>query len=432
MADNQEKKLHPFCFPDMEKEYARSSVQEIAPDVWQIEGCIGFSFFLSPPSSNVYILRDGDMVFMLDAGVQPFYRSRILEVLRTYVAKGAKTLVLMDTQGHWDHAMNNDVVLEAGFDKVRFLLPEPEVPVIETPTHWLGDFRMLEYYYEPYRDWIPLLQEIEQYARAFPTYQEPAYQEVWRNILALTDDKSGKAFRSAIRLLLDRVILPGKRSLAECAEVLTLDGREKRRFGDTEFYGWQVGRFFIIHDGSHSPGHVCLYDPLNRLALTGDVTVEINPPFYDSTFEKCITAAAGLRRMAEQGFIALASDSHRSPTWFPEVVKGIQIEPLHPVELADAARSQEECVGFFLAFEDFYRELRDETLSALARLGEATIPEIVTELFTSPSKAVQFKKALPFPSRPEVLVVDVLKDNGFNRRVDGDRILFSPPQRWRF
>jgi len=432
MADHQERKVHPFSFPDMEKEYARSRVQELAPDVWQIEGCIGFSFFLSPPSCNVYILRDGDMVFMLDSGVQPFYRGRILEVLRRYVAKGVKTLVLMDTQGHWDHAMNNDVVLEAGFEKVRFLLPEPEVPVIETPTHWLGDLRMLEYYYEPYRDWIPLLKEIEQYARHFPAYHDEAYQEVWRAILALADDTSGQAFRGALRLLLDRVILPGKRPLAECAEVLALEGREKRRFGDTEFSGWQVGRFFIIHDGSHSPGHVCLYDPLNRLALTGDVTVEINPPFFDSSFEKCIQTTAGLRRMAEQGFIALASDSHRSPTWFPEVVKGMRIEPLHPVELVDAARSQEECVVFFQVFEDFYRELRDETLSALARLGEATIPEIVAELFTSPSKAVQFKKVFPFPSRPEVLVVGVLKDSGFCRRGDGDRILFSPPKRWRF
>ena len=110
----------------------------------------------------------------------------------------------------------------------------------------------------------------------------------------------------------------------------------------------------------------------------------------------------------------------------------MQLEPLHPVELADAARSQEECVGFFQAFEDFYRELRDETLAALNRLGEATITEIVAEFFTSETRAVQFKKILPFPSRPEVLVVDVLKDNGFNRRLDGDRILFSPPRRWRF
>lgn len=432
MANNQEKKLHPFCIPDMEKEFSRSRVQEIAPDVWQIEGCIGLSFFLSPPSSNVYILADGEMLFMLDSGIHPFYRSRILEVLRRYRRKGAKTLVLMDTQGHWDHTLNNDVILEAGFDRVRFLLPEPEVPIIETPTHWLSDFRNLEFYCDPYRDWTPLLREIEQFARSFPTYHDEAYQDVWRSILALGNDPNGPAFRCAIRLFLDRIVLPGKRTLAEYADVLTLEGREERRFGDTAFHGWQVGRFFIIHDGSHSPGHVCLYDPLNRLALTGDVTVEINPPFYDSSFEKCIHTAAGLRRMAEQGFIALASDSHRSKTWFPNVIQGMEIEPLHPAELEDVVRSQDECVGFFRAFENFYGDLRDETLAAFTRLGEATIPEIVAELFKSDTKAVKFKKALPFPSRPEVLVVDILKDNGFTRRVDGDRILFSPPKRWRF
>jgi glyoxylase-like metal-dependent hydrolase (beta-lactamase superfamily II) len=424
-------KVHPFAIPGLDNDYARSAVKEIAPDVWMVEGVVGFSFFLSPPSSNVFILRDGDMVFMLDSGLQPFYRQRILDVLRQFKAKGAKTLVLMDSQGHWDHSLNNDVVLEAGYDQVRFLLPEPEVPVIESLTHWLGDFRAMEYYSDPYGKWIPLIAEIENFARTFPAYEEPQYQDVWRSILALKDEKTPAAFRMALRFLFERVIGPGKRSLSECAEILSLDSREFRRYGDSEFYGWQVGRFFIIHDGSHSPGHVCLYDPQNRLLLTGDVTVEINPPFFDCSFDKCVSTNRAFRRMAEQGYVALASDAHRSKEWFPKLIEGLGVDPLTPLQLTDCMRGQEECIGFFGAFEKFFAEMRDEVLAAHERIGEATIEEIVQEFFKSETKSVKFKKAFIFPSRPELLVMTVLREHGFKRRVDGDRILFTPPEKWR-
>jgi glyoxylase-like metal-dependent hydrolase (beta-lactamase superfamily II) len=425
-------KLHPFCFPDMEEAFAKSAVREIAPDVWQIEGFAGFSFFLAPPSSNVYILRDGDIVFMLDSGMQPFYRQRILDVLRKYSAAGCSTLVLMDTQGHWDHALNNDVVLDAGFKTVRFLLPEPEVPVIDCAYHWLGDFRKLEAFYNPYESWRDILQEIERYARNFKEYEEPQYALVWKYLSELRPDSSYEDYRMALKLLTDRVLVGNKRNLAERAEILPLSSREKRTFGDTEFMGWQVGRFFVIHDGSHSPGHVCLYDPQNRLLLSGDVTVEINPPFFDSSFEKCITAARGLRRMAEQGFVELASDAHRSKAFFKDAMSMLNIEVLNPVQLEDCARGEDECIAFFSTFEKYYSGLRRDVLETHARLGEATVKQIVEELFKLDTPEAKFKKSLPFPSRPNVLVTRILDENGYRKRVSGDKILFSPKEPWRF
>lgn len=424
--------IHPFCDPALPATFERSTKTELAPDVWFLEGFIGFSFFGAPPCSNIFILRDGDLVFLLDTGMHPYYREKTREVLREYAAHGAKTLVLMNTQGHWDHALNNRVILEAGFPEVRFLLPEPEVPVIASTAHWLGDMHRLEAYYPPYREWLGQIAAFEEHARGFSAYGDEGYTELWQIARSLTADSPPGLFRAALQLLCDRVLYPDFRSMAERAEILSLAGRELRRFGDVEVWGWQVGRFFIIHDGGHSPGHVALYDPRYGILLGGDTTIEINPPFFDSHWGRTIAAVTNLRRMAEQGFIELATDSHRSKTWFAELAAFAGIEPLHPLQFADAARGRDECVAFYRTFEDFYIELRDETLAAHARLGEATIPEIAAALFASDKRAVAFKKHLPFPSRPEVLVTHVMRESGAGRRKAGDRILFTPRETWSF
>ncbi len=103
---------------------------------------------------------------MVDSGMHPYYRPKILNILKKLKDKGAKTLVLMVTQGHWDHAMNNDVILEAGYEDVRFLLPEPEAETLQSTQHWIGDMRKLEEYIDsPYEGWIELIKQFEEYAR---------------------------------------------------------------------------------------------------------------------------------------------------------------------------------------------------------------------------------------------------------------------------
>ncbi|MEW6264244.1 MAG: MBL fold metallo-hydrolase [Thermodesulfobacteriota bacterium] len=423
---------HPFCFPELKAALERTREKEILPDVWLLEGNLGLSFFLAPPSSNIYLLRDRDLVVLLDTGLHPYYRPKILNVLERWRRDGARTLVLLVSQGHWDHALNNEVVLAAGYDQVRFLLPEPEVPVIESMHHWLADLTKLETFFDPYPQWTELLTQFEQYARTRAGYTEPEYAEVWTAIKGMAERPDRKAFRSAIKLLGERILFRRFRSLAEQAEILPLSGRERRRFGDVEVLGWSVGRFFIIHDASHSPGHLCLYDPKNKLIISGDVTIEINPAFFDTSMERLTQASGNLRRMAEQGFIEIAADAHRNPTAFQELVGFLGIDPLHPTELSDVCRGREECAAFFRIFEDYYREMRDETLAAWERLGQASLPEILAELAKSPSRFVKFKLALPFPSRPEVLVARILDENGYIRRSVDDRLVFSPPEKWRY
>jgi len=67
--------------PGQEKELRRSFTREIVPDVWMLEGYISDFFLLKPASSNVFLLRDGDSLLILDTGTYPFYRERMLETL---------------------------------------------------------------------------------------------------------------------------------------------------------------------------------------------------------------------------------------------------------------------------------------------------------------------------------------------------------------
>jgi glyoxylase-like metal-dependent hydrolase (beta-lactamase superfamily II) len=424
--------VHPFCFPELEATLQQTKEKEILPDVWLLEGNLGVDFFLAPPSSNIFLLRDGDLAVVFDTGLHPYYRPKVLKVLEKWRRDGAKTLVLLDSQGHWDHALNNELVLSAGYDQVRFLLPEPEVPVIESIHHWLGDFTKLENYYDPYPGWTGLLTQFEQYARTREGYDRPEYAPAWAAIHDLARHPGRKSFRGAIKLLAERVLMRDFRSLAEQAEILPLAGRERRRFGDVEVLGWAVGRFFLIHDGSHSPGHICLYDPKHRLVLSGDVTIEINPAFFDSSMAKLIQAAGLLKRMAEQGLIEMVGDAHRNPEGFGFLMQFVGVEPLHPTELADVIRGSADCTAFFRTFENYYVALRDEVCLTLRDLGRADLPQLTAALSQSSNHYVHFKMALPFPSRPELLVARILDEEGCPAVVENGRKLFSLPAAWSF
>jgi len=394
-----------FPVPGIIKELKRSRVIELAPDVWMLEGFLGDQFLTAPPSSNIYILRDGDTLVLLDTGTYPFYRETIKKIIRRYKNEGIKRLILMLTQGHFDHVANNDVILEAGIEDVRFLLPEPEVPVIDLRGHWLGDFKKLEEYYNPY-SFFPL---------------DP---------LTAPIRAAGVVSQGLARSLLKTsfsVLFRGIRTLVERAEILTLESRKKKTFGDVELMGWEVGRFFAVHDATHSPGHLSLYDPENKLLLTGDATLEINPAFFYSSIDRCIEMSAKFMSMAEQDFIRLAADSHRSSIFMPSLFEKYGAEPLAPVQVADMAQGKDECVTFYALFESYYTQLKDETLTALNRLGSATVAEVVEELEGSTNPSVTLKKGLRFPnfpSRMDVLAATVLKEAGIKPRKEGSRIVF--------
>jgi glyoxylase-like metal-dependent hydrolase (beta-lactamase superfamily II) len=391
----------------LERELERSTVVEIAPDVWMLEGYLGDEFLTRPPSSNVYVLRDGDSLLLLDSGKHAFYRERILQIIDRCRADGVKRITLMLTQGHFDHAFNNDVVLETGLPW-QFLLPAPEVGRLDFAEDALQDLVMLG----EYEDVLTTM---------FSWSRETAPVRVVEKI-------SRSLARKLLRFSFTR-LMGGARTLTDRAQILSLESRVKRRFGSVELQGWEVGRFFAVHDASHTPGHISLYDPENKLLLAGDVTVEINPAFFYTSMRACTEAAGWFRRMAEEGLVELAADSHRSKTFFPELFEKYRMEPLHETQLADAVRGKDACAAFFGTFEDYYRMLQEEVISAHRRIGPSTVGEIVEELRASPAPAVRLKCGLKwpaFPSRMDVLVASVLKEAGVTPERQGNRIVLPP------
>lgn len=427
---------NPFCDPGMLKELEQSRVMEIAPDVWLLEGHAGTMFFTSPPTCNIFIMRDGDMVLMVDSGHHAFYRDRILSILRRFVQEGAKELILMVSHGHWDHGKNNDIIYEAGYERVRFLLPEPEFHTINIPDHMIANFHKAREYYDPLVMIPDGLRFYAEWAKAFPEYNDPKYQETWKIIESLPAEYDYDSAFAAWESVLTNVLCPDLSTyVIDKAEMLSLESRETRRYGDVEFQGWPVGRFFAIHDASQSPGHICIYDPLNKLMITGDATLEINPPFFDCGFNACIEICQKCLRMSEQGDIVMATDAHRTSQWWIRLFTAWGVEPLDPLQLVDAARGRDECTSFYKMWVDYFSSLREETLQAHSRIGEATVPEIVEELRRSTNKYVVFKLGLSMPyipSVPELLVAKVLAEGGASRRVEGDRILFRPIEKWSF
>jgi glyoxylase-like metal-dependent hydrolase (beta-lactamase superfamily II) len=383
----------------------RSRVMELTPDITMIEGYISDDFFFKPPSCNCFVLRDGDLVLLVDTGTYPFYRDAILEVLRKHRRDGAKRLVLMLTQGHFDHVCNNDVILEAGYDDVRFLLPEVELHTMDLYHHWMGDWKAMMEYYDPYRE----------FPMAFPT---AAVRIAGRMSTKVAQSMLSNSCRRLFR---------GINTLADRAEILAMDGRTEWSFGDVSFKGWEVGRFLAIHDATHSPGHLSFYDPKDKVLLTGDATLEINPAFFDSSLETCLRVMGDLKRFAAQGYVELATDGHRSSIWMGELMRTFDRGPVDPIQVVDAARGRDECVTMLGFFEDYYAALKREVLDALALLGEATVPELVEEFQGSSDPYARLKTALVFPkipSRVDVMVANVMKEAGLPRRREGDRILF--------
>ncbi len=397
-----------LTLPGQEKELKRSFKREIADGIWMLEGYVSDFFLIKPASSNTFVLRDEDTVLIVDPGLYPFYRRRILDIVERLRRDGVKKVVLAVTQGHFDHVGNNDVILETGVEDKRFILPEPELEVIDL----LNDFT----------------RDIDELARLYDVFS--MMDGTLMSPLRAASRVSPYLARSIIRAHF-AMLFGGLGTMSDDVEVLTLDTREKRAFGSVEVVGWPVGRFFLIHDGSHSPGHVSVYDPESKFLMSGDVTVEINPAFYYSSMDRCIETAGKFRTMAEEGYVELASDSHRSSTFLPERFERWGLMPLDDVQLTDVARGRAQCVAFFGVFERLFSRLKETVLEAHRDLGEATIPQIVGRTMSADNPALRFKKGMKFerfPSRMDVLVATVLREAESPGEAGEDGVVFYPAE----
>jgi glyoxylase-like metal-dependent hydrolase (beta-lactamase superfamily II) len=425
----------PFADKAMLEDLEKTRVMEIAPEVWELEGYSAPQYFIKPPSCNIFIIRDRDTVLIMDTGEHGFYRERILKILRKFKQEGAKELTLILSHGHHDHGRNNDVIYEAGYKKTRFLLPEPEFHVLDIPNYIIDQERKLLEYYDHYYGRQGALEGIRNWAKQFPAYANPQYQNAWKIIESLPLKYDQEKNRTAWEAVAKEVLFSDLSSYCrDKAELLPLASREKRTFGDVEVLGWMIRRFFFIHDGSQSPGHVSLYDSKYKLMITGDATLELNPVLFDSSLNSCIDICEKCLRMAEQGYIELATDGHRTSQWWGRTLQAWGLEPLDRMVLLDAARGKEECIDFYRFWRDYYSTIKEEVLRSHSRIGEASIQEILDELRKSDNRYVRFKLALSMPrapASPELWVAKVLAESGAVRLAKGNRILFRPVERKR-
>jgi glyoxylase-like metal-dependent hydrolase (beta-lactamase superfamily II) len=384
-----------------------TDLKEIASGVWMQEGFLGNDFFGKPPSSNVYFLKDGETLFILDTGHGSPSRENILSFIEKMKNEGIKRLILMVTQGHFDHSGNNDLLMETGLDW-EFLLPEPEIPVIDVLNDVMKDIENLQEYEDIFRTMFPLKGKTA-IIRIMGMFSPGLAKYILRKVFK-------KQFSKC-------------HTIAERACPLKIEECITMKIGSVSLRGWNVGRFFIIHDGAHSPGHICLYDPENKLLLCGDVTVEVNPAFFYSSINKLIEAIEQFIIMAEEGLIEIIGDSHRTRKYFTILSKQLGFQMLDDIQLIDYVTGKDECIKFFSTFKLYYQQLKQEVLTAHVRVGRATIDDIVKELAASSNPAIKLKAAMTFPqlpSRMDVLVASVLREAGAIPVKEGRKIVIDP------
>lgn len=383
------------------------SVKEVLPDVWRLGGYMSDDFFFRAPSSNVYILRDQETLYIVDPGKHSNYKNEILKLVDMFKMNGVDRIVLLITQGHFDHDLNNDVVCETDLDW-KFYLPEDEIPTMDTVDDFMNDIENLGQYEDVFQTMFP----------------ETGICLIFRE----TAKKSPFLAEVMLKLLVTASMGKGN-NMADRATILKTGERITKEFGSVSLQGWQLGRFFLIHDGTHSPGHICIYDPINKLLLSGDTTVEINPAFLYSSMNRLIEITGKYRTMTQEGYIEYVMDSHRSEKYMTELLNNLNTKAVDSIQLTEYAKTAEECEAFFSFYNTYYSELKKEVLAAHSRAGRATVGEIVAELLKSDNIYVKFKAAMEFPkvpSRMDVLVVQILIEAGAVPFKAGNKILLDP------
>jgi glyoxylase-like metal-dependent hydrolase (beta-lactamase superfamily II) len=351
----------------------------MADGAWMVEGP---GFPAGPLAGNQFILRDRGLVVLLYAGNCPEQWPDVFGLLRRLAERGAEELAVLPGRGR-KFQTGHQAARQAGYQKVRHLSPQPDFQAITN-----HDDR--------------------------PSTPDRA------------DDHQAR--RAA------RARAAGPEHGVGPAEVLAWPARQELAFGQVKARGWPVGRFFVIPESVRSPGHISLYDPVNKLMITGDSTLETNPRVGGAGLGECIEVCRRNLGLAEQGHILLATDRYRSSRHWPAALAARGLTPLAPVQLADMARGRRQCAALYRMWTEYFSALREEAHLAHSRIGEATLSEIAQELAISLNPEVVFKAGLTPRSAHglETLVVDVLEESRAARRVVGDRILFRPVEKWKF
>lgn len=200
----------------------------------------------------------------------------------------------------------------------------------------------------------------------------------------------------------------------EGAKPLVDSEKKTVTIGDTTLQGWKLGNIYLIHDGAHVPEHLCLYDKKRKALLVGDLTVEANPMMNSKT-NGLIEYCDKFSRMAEEGYIKIVGDGHRSRDAYEQAFQKYNVNPFTQLQTSDYIQGKDAIIEFFRGFSGYYRDIKDTILDVHKNLGRPTIEEIVGVLRKSDSKAIQMKLKLEAPrflSWIEISIASVLAEAG--------------------
>ncbi len=344
-------------------------VEEMAPDFWWLEGYFPGAFFGQRVICNVYLIKDGRNLLLVDNGISPVMQEKILALIARYYGE-VDSFYMTLTQGHLDHAGNNEVIDEVEIEDKHFILNEREMSSLEYTMDWLADLRSRNEFYPWMEDISPVLPVAVEISR-----HNPQWAEVVVNTI----------------LSLNYPVLRPKRELVE---PLRMADVQPFTFGSVTLEGWPLGRLVILPDNAHSPGHCSVYDPEYKIMLCGDVTVEINPVLRYSSVNGLVRTNALFRRMAEEGYIEKVGDGHRSRSSWGKVLSRFPSHLRDEVAEGDYVVGKDDCIRFFTRFEDFHRGQRQAVVDAHARVGNATVPDIAEALLQIDTPAIALMKAM--------------------------------------
>jgi len=383
-------------------------VEEMAPDFWWIEGYFPDVFFGQPVCSNSYLIKDGRDLVLIDNGKSGIMQEKILGLVNLYAGQVDRFYITL-TQAHLDHAGNNEVINEHKIGESHFILNEREIPVLEFTDDWLSDLQARGQYYDWHEDLSTILPVVVEIARLAPDLADQVIQSVLS------------------------IAYPPLESMKHKVEPLRMDDLQSFTFGTVTLQGWPLGRLVIIADCAHSPGHVSVYDPENKIMLCGDVTIEINPVLLYSSVNGLIRYNSLFRQMAEEGHIEMVGDGHRSKSNWGKVLAKFPEELRDKVAEGDFVVGRDNCVRFFERFEGLHRGQRQAVIETHQHLGTVSIPEIADALLGRTDKATNFMKAMhsalasfSYPWRQLCLNV-ALEQHCKKIDREGENPLFEPP-----
>jgi len=217
------------------------------------------------------------------------------------------------------------------------------------------------------------------------------------------------------------------RSMHGIAEPLRDREKEKITIGNMCLQGWRLGNIYLIHDGAHVKEHLCLYDAKRRALLVGDLTGEYNPMLNSKT-NRLIEYCDIFTKMAEEGYVEILGDGHRSRDAYEQAFQKYDIVPFTQLQMSNYIQGKDAIIEFLRGFSNYYRELRDTILDVHKDLGSATIKDILGQLRKSDSQAIQMKLKLEYPrflSWIRYSVTSILVEAGSRRRKIGTQTFYE-------